>query len=94
MSATVAVKLPEELTKLVDPSGAEVDTRVREAVVLYLFLRDVISSGKAAQLLGISKDDFRDFHQELGIPYFRQTIEEVLRDADVASRAIAERRSE
>lgn len=85
MSGTVAVTLPEELTKLVDPSGVKVEARVREALVLFLFEHGTISSRKGAVLLGISWDGFLELLRERKIPYFQQTIEEVLEDAEVSA---------
>jgi predicted HTH domain antitoxin len=80
------VPLRDELVKLLDLSGGNIATRVEEAVVLELFQRNVISSRKAAELLGISCDNFRHMLAERQIPYFRQTIGEILHDRDVAAR--------
>lgn len=88
----VRVTLPPALAQFLDPTGADLGARVREALVLHLFQQDVISSGKAAELLGISWDAFRELHQQYGIPHFRQTIEEVLHDAESSAKARASRR--
>ncbi len=93
MSGQVPVALPEEVARLIDWDETGLDVRVREALVVYLFWQERISSGKAAELLGISKDDFRELHQRHGIPHFRQTIDEVLKDAEVAGRAMGKRQS-
>lgn len=90
-SGTVQVEVPAELAQLLDPTGADVAGRVREALVLQLFHQGAISSGKGAELLGMSKDDFRALLHERGIPYFQQTIAEVLQDAEVAASARADR---
>lgn len=89
---SVRVALPPELADLLAPTGAGLSEKVKEALVIHLFQQEVISSGKAAELLGISWDAFRELHQAHGIPYFRQTIEEVLQDAEVSAAARRERR--
>ncbi|MBA2449791.1 MAG: UPF0175 family protein [Chloroflexi bacterium] len=58
-----------------------------ETRVLELFREGVISSGRSAELLGISKDAFLDLLGERGIPYLDQTYEEILQDARVAAAA-------
>jgi predicted HTH domain antitoxin len=48
----------------------------REAVVLELYRRGIISSGKAAELLGMQRFDFVRYADKLGIPFFRMSKEE------------------
>jgi len=45
-------------------------------IVLELYRRGLVSSGKASELLGISRLDFIQRASALGIPYFRFTDEE------------------
>jgi predicted HTH domain antitoxin len=73
------------LAQLLDPSETRVGRRVEEAVVLELFQQAVISSGKAAELLGITWDEFLQLLAKRQIPYFRQSIEEIVEDARVAA---------
>ena len=40
-----------------------------------------ISNGKAAELLGTSKTELLDMFGEIGIPYYKQTTEEL--DSDI-----------
>lgn len=80
----VQVTLPDELVQLLNKTGDDLSARVREALVLHLFQESTISGGKAAQLLGISKDAFRDLHQRHGIPYFRQTPQELVEEIRAA----------
>ena len=79
------IPLRDELVKLLELSDGNIVTRVEEAVVLDLFQTDVISSRKAAELLGITWDDFLHMLTERQIPYFRQSIEEILQDARVTA---------
>jgi predicted HTH domain antitoxin len=83
----VEISLEAELAKILDPTGTKLNLRVQEAVVLALFQEDVISAGKAAEILRISKDSFRSLLLERRIPYIRQSLEEITRDAEVATSA-------
>jgi predicted HTH domain antitoxin len=68
--------LGEDLGALVAALGQPVERTAREMIVLELYRRSLISSGKAAALLGISRLDFIQRASELGIPYFRFTEDE------------------
>ena len=84
VSQQVKVELPSDLAAILDPSGEALDAKVREALVLYLFEHDEISSGAGAQLLGMARVEFWDLLYQRGIPYFRQTPEELMEDLRVA----------
>jgi predicted HTH domain antitoxin len=56
--------------------GQPVQQTAREMIVLELYRRGLISSGKAAELLGLERLDFVRRASELGIPYFRFTEDE------------------
>ena len=61
------------LTQLDQPLNAA----VHELLVLELYWRAVISSGKAAELLGMPKQEFIQFSGRLGIPFFRMSDEQL-----------------
>jgi predicted HTH domain antitoxin len=82
--ASTHLDLGEELGALVAELGQPVERAAREMIVLELYRRSLISSGKAAALLGISRLDFIQRASELGIPYFRFTEDEW--QAEVAER--------
>jgi len=44
--------------------------------VLELYRRGIVSSGKAAELLGMQRFDFVRYADKLGIPFFRMSKEE------------------
>ena len=67
--------LPPELFTLLQELG-EPAAAVKECVVLELYRRGVISSGKAAELLGMGRLEFIHYAGRLGIPYFRMSAEE------------------
>ena len=77
----VSVELDASLVQALSLLERPLDDAVRETIVLELYRRGTISSGKAAQLLGMPKYDFIQYSGRLGIPYFRLTDEEL--DAEV-----------
>jgi len=78
----VAVEVDQDLAEILALLGQPLDQAARELMVLELYRRETISSGKAAQLLGMSKLDFIQYSGRLGIPFFRMSNEEL--DAEVA----------
>ena len=71
------MELPESLARRIDPSGCNLARRVFEALVAHLVYQGMISSGKGAKLLGISKDEARGLLREYGVPYFNLSPEEL-----------------
>jgi hypothetical protein len=71
--ASTNVDLGEELGAVLEKLGQPVEQAAREMIVLELYRRSVISSGKAAILLGVERLDFIRRASDLGIPYFRLT---------------------
>ena len=82
--ASTNLELGEELGDLLAKLGPPVEQTAREMIVLELYRRNLISSGKAAALLGIPRLEFIQRASELGIPYFRYTEDEW--QAEVAER--------
>jgi len=78
----VELKLPKSLLGALDVSESEVEFRVRQLIALELFREGRISSGKAAELLNISKLDFVGLLGQHGIPYFTETPEELSSGVD------------
>jgi predicted HTH domain antitoxin len=74
--ASTRLDLGEELGALVAEFGQPVEQAAREMIVLELYRRNLISSGKAAALLGVPRLDFIQRASELGVPYFRFTEDE------------------
>ncbi len=53
----------------------------RNALLLYPYVHNnVISHGRAAEILGIKKLDLIDLYDEMGFPYFDMDISDVLQD--------------
>lgn len=74
--STMRVDLEEELGALLHALNKPLQETVREFVVLELYRRGAISSGKAAQLLGMSRWQFIHHASHLGLPYFEMTDDE------------------
>lgn len=74
--AEVKLDLPPDLLKLLQGMG-DVQQTIKECIVLELYRRGEISSGKAAELLGMSRIDFIQYSGRWGIPFFRYSPEEL-----------------
>jgi len=73
---STTLDLGEDLGGFLATLGQPVEQTAREMIVLELYRRGLVSSGKASELLGISRLDFIQRASALGIPYFRFTDEE------------------
>ena len=65
----VEIELPEKLLAALDVSESELGRQAREWVLLELFQEGKISSGKAAEFLGLSRAQFLDLLNERHLPY-------------------------
>jgi predicted HTH domain antitoxin len=74
--ASTHLELGEELRGLLATLGQPVERTAREMIVLELYRRGLISSGKAAAILGMGRLAFIQRASELGIPYLRFTEDE------------------
>ena len=75
------VELPEEVQGFYGWQDEEVSERTREVWVMDLLRRHVISQGKAAELLDISRWDLVDVMARHMIPAIDLTPDEVRREA-------------
>jgi predicted HTH domain antitoxin len=66
----------DDLVALMREVDGPVDRVAQEMIVLELFRRRIISSGRAAELLGMSKGAFIEFAGQLGISFFDLSPEE------------------
>jgi len=73
---TISIDLEEDVVALLRQSNQPVERTVRELIVLELYRRGAISSGKAARLLGMSRLEFIQYASRLGIPYYTMTEDE------------------
>jgi predicted HTH domain antitoxin len=71
----VTCDLPPELMALLRELG-EPAPMVKECVVIELYRRGLLSSGKAAELLGMTRVAFIHYTGRLGVPFLRMTGDE------------------
>lgn len=74
--SVINLDLEDDLTALLHESNQPIQKTVREFVVLELYRRGAISSGKAAQSLEMSRWDFIHYASRLGVAFFDMTIDE------------------
>lgn len=79
MEKTLRVELdvPRDLLGALDVTEDELGPRLKKLIALELFREERISSGKAAELIGISKTAFVDLLDRHGISYFTERPEEI-----------------
>ena len=74
--STVTIDLEDEFLGLLHQSNRPVNETARELMVLELYRRGAVSSGKAAELLGMTRWQFIHVASHLGIPFFDMTKDE------------------
>lgn len=82
---TVQVTLPRTLLADIGISHKDASGELLRSFVISLYRRDYLSTGKAAQLLGISRLAFLRMLAEEKIPYLEFTDEELEYELGVAS---------
>jgi hypothetical protein len=70
MMTTLQLPLDEDLATILQAADQPLERTALELIVLELYRRHTISSGKAAHLLGMDRGDFIVFASGLGIAYF------------------------
>lgn len=78
---TIEITIPDDA--LGDIDDEKLATLAREAVLVRLYDQGLISSGRAAQLLNMTRWDFLDLLGEYGVSFFDDTanLEQEMRDA-------------
>ena len=74
--STVKIDLEEGLAVLLHQADQTVQETAREMIVLELYRRGSISSGKAAELLAMPRLDFIRHASRLGIPHIDMSPDE------------------
>jgi predicted HTH domain antitoxin len=88
--SSLAIELDQVVIDLLNESNQPAPQVAKELIVLELYRQGRLSSGKSAELLGMSRYDFIRHASELGIPFFRMTEEEWEAES-AASERLAER---
>ena len=81
---TLTVELPESVAQLLGQTPEDATRHLAELAYVELFRQGQVSSGWAAEKLGISKDEFRELLSTHDVPYIDMTEEELRRDVEVA----------
>ena len=74
--STIQLDLDEEIAVLLQGSNQSVPQVARELIVLELYRRGTISSGKAARLVDMARFEFIRYASRLGIAFFDLTDDE------------------
>ena len=78
----VSVELDQDLVALLEEFHRPVKQVAQELIVLELYRQGEVSSGRAAQLLGMDREEFIRHASKQGIPYFQLQGEELQRELD------------
>ena len=76
----ISIVLDEKFLSFIAKKKKDIPQRLRELSILELYRRKEISSGKAAELLGMQRFEFVRYASRLGIPFFDMSKEELERD--------------
>lgn len=78
----VNIKVPVEMAVYLEPSG-QVTELERNAMLLYPYiLKQAISHGRAAEIIGIRKNDLIDIYDKMGFSYLDQTMDDLDMELD------------
>jgi predicted HTH domain antitoxin len=77
-----SVELDEDLVALLEELRRPAKEAARELIVLELYRQGEVSSGRAAQLLGMEREAFIRHASEQGIPYFQLQGDDLQRELD------------
>lgn len=80
----VQVELDQDLVAVLEELHRPVKEAARELIVLELYRQGELTSGKAAQLLGLEREDFIRQASAQGIPYFHLRGEDLRRELDAS----------
>lgn len=90
-TVSVHLEFPRDLLGALDVPEAALGERLREVVAVGLFREGNVSTGKAAELLGVGKEEFIHILTRHGVAYFSEApgevgqqaaaVEEMLRSA-------------
>src|SRR5437867_11039044 len=83
----VQLDFPVDILGALDVTQSQLAARMKELIVLELFRERQISSGKAAELLGVTKYQFVLVAAQHDIPYLDQSADDLTADATAAQQA-------
>lgn len=74
--STINLTLEDDVVALLQSLNQPVQHTAREFIILELYRRGTVSSGKAAELLDMSRWEFIRYASRLGIAFFDMTDDE------------------
>ena len=80
------VELDQDLVDLLEELQRPAKEAARELIVLELYRQGEVSSGRAAQLLGMEREEFIRYANKQGVPYFQLEGEELQRELDAVKK--------
>ena len=80
--SVIELELDDVLVELLKSRNKPLDQAAKETIVIELYRQELLSSGKAAELLGMKRADFVHMTGRQGIPFFRMSKEEFDRETD------------
>lgn len=78
----VQVEIGQDLVDLLEELHRPVKAAARELIVLELYRQGEVSSGRAAELLGMQRGEFIRYASARGIPYLQIDGEELRREVE------------
>ena len=72
----IQLVIEDELASVLGNDERPIQQAVRELIVLESYRRRAISSGRAAELLGMPRQEFIQHASQHGVPFFEMTAEE------------------
>lgn len=73
----ITLEVPSEMVNYLEHYGKKNELQ-RNALLLYPFIKNnTISHGRAAEIIGISKNELIDIYCNMGIPYLTMDIAEI-----------------
>lgn len=82
----IRVQLDQDLVELLEELQRPAKQAARELIVVGLYSQGEVSSGRAAQLLAMDRDEFIRYASEQGVPCFRLEGEELQRELDAVKK--------
>lgn len=76
-TVAVEVNLADDLIPIIAPRRQDIPQRLKEMITIELFREGKVSSGKAAQILGISRQEFIHLLSLHNVDYFSQGKDEM-----------------